>query len=589
LFNMVVNPANGKLYVSNSDAINTTRFEGPGVFGGQTVQGHLAEMRITVIHGSAVTPIHLNKHIDYSKLAGNPGFDPATKTHSLSTPLGMEVTRDGKTLYVAAFGSSKIGVFDTTALETNTFNPTIDSANYIEVSGGGPSGLVLDEARGRLFVMTRFDNSVKVIDLNSKQEIAALAMPNPEPPSVIQGRPLLYDGNRSANGEASCASCHIFGDMDDLVWDLGNPDAATTTDPIPIPIIGALNPDFHPMKGPMTTQTLRGLKNHGAMHWRGDRSNGFFGIDPFDSNLSFNNFIVAFQSLLGSDTLPSAADMQQFTDFQLQVVPPPNPVRNLDNSLTAAQQRGRDFYFGPALADGLTTCNGCHTLDPAQGEFGTSRDAINKAPFSPQNFKVPHLRNLYAKIGMFGNPQAVGTFNAPDSGQLGDQVRGFGFINNGEVDTIFRFFTTVGFQFTTIPGGPTFGIPDDGTRRDLEQFMFAFDSDLAPIVGQQVTLRRDNADVTRERIKLFEQRAGTAFTSRVLGGAVTECDLVAKALLAGDIKGFLFDPASGKFISQDGGSFSDDQLEDIAGAPGHEVTYTCVPPGSGSRIAFSQQ
>ena len=29
-------------------------------------------------------------------------------------------------------------------------------------------------------------------------------------------------------------SCHIFGDMDDLAWDLGNPDAAVTKSPIPI-------------------------------------------------------------------------------------------------------------------------------------------------------------------------------------------------------------------------------------------------------------------------------------------------------------------------------------------------------------------
>src|SRR5262249_46512661 len=153
LFNMIVNPANGRLYVSNSDANNDARFEGPGIFAGHTVQGHLDDMRITVIHGSKVTPIDLNKHIDYSKLAGSPGFDPTAKIHSLATPLGMEVTRDGKTLFVAAFGSSKIGVFDTVALENDTFDPTIDSSNYIPVSGGGPSGMVLDEPRGRLFVM----------------------------------------------------------------------------------------------------------------------------------------------------------------------------------------------------------------------------------------------------------------------------------------------------------------------------------------------------------------------------------------------------------------------------------------------------
>ena len=42
LFNMVVNPVTGKVYVTNSEAQNLTRFEGPGVFGGSTVQGNLA-------------------------------------------------------------------------------------------------------------------------------------------------------------------------------------------------------------------------------------------------------------------------------------------------------------------------------------------------------------------------------------------------------------------------------------------------------------------------------------------------------------------------------------------------------------------
>src|SRR5262249_35202838 len=157
-------------------------------------------------------------------------------------------------------------------------------------------------------------------DLVSKKEIAVTALPNPEPPSVIQGRPMLYDANRSGNGETACASCHIFGDLDDLAWDLGNPDDVVKSNPIPVPLTGAPNPDFHPMKGPMTTQTLRGLKNSGAMHWRGDRANGFFGIDAFDAELSFNNFIVAFQGLVGSETLPSIEDMQRFTDFQLQVL-----------------------------------------------------------------------------------------------------------------------------------------------------------------------------------------------------------------------------------------------------------------------------
>ena len=66
------------------------------------------------------------------------------KDASLATPLGMAVTSDGATLYVAAFGSSKVGVFDTAELENDTFTPS--AAAHIAVTGGGPSGLVLDEA-----------------------------------------------------------------------------------------------------------------------------------------------------------------------------------------------------------------------------------------------------------------------------------------------------------------------------------------------------------------------------------------------------------------------------------------------------------
>jgi DNA-binding beta-propeller fold protein YncE len=608
LFNMVTNPATGRLYVSNTEAFNQVRFEGPGIFGGSTVQGHLAETRVTVISDGAVTPRHLNKHIDYSKLAGDPGFDPTAKNHSLSTPLDMAVTSDGRTLFLAAFGSSKIGVFDTAALENNTFDPTSASANYIPVSGGGPSGLVLDEARRRLYVMTRFDNSVKVVSLASKEEIGKAVLPNPESQSVIEGRPMLYDATRfSGNGEASCASCHIFGDMDDLAWDLGNPDDPVTKNPIPINfgdiirLVPALFPtlngtgavdDFHSMKGAMTTQTLRGLRNSGAMHWRGDRANGAFGVDPVDANLSFNNFVVAFDGLIGSPDLPSAAEMQKFTDFQLQVLLPPNPVRSLNNSLTESQQRGRDFYLGSRPADGIIipgffeqtfSCNGCHVLDPSQGFFGTGRNASFEN--ETQIVKIPHLRNQYAKAGMFGSAK-ISFFDAPDSGFLGDQIRGFGFLHDGSTDTLFRFLTATVFRPTGNIGFPEAN--PDGTRRDVEQFLLAFDSDLAPIVGQQVTLSLANVRTAGPRIDLMIQRAESQFISKALGGAVKECDLVANIALAGRVRSFLYDPIAGKFVSEDGRlRLPDFALRALAIVPGQEVTYTCLPPGSGSRIALN--
>ncbi|MBW2292659.1 MAG: hypothetical protein JRG94_10160, partial [Deltaproteobacteria bacterium] len=268
LFNMVVNPSSGKIFVSGTELPNEVRFEGPGVHGGSTVQGHLSESRISVLTDlstNTVEPRHLNKHLDYSLLQEN--LEPAAKQHSLATPLQMVLSSTG-TLYVAAFGSGRIGVFNASEIESDSFDPTTESENYI-ATGGGPAGLVLDEVRDRLYVLERFENEMAVIDLASTATMQVVPLSNPEPPNVTLGRPFLYDAQlTSGNGEASCSSCHIFGDNDNLAWDLGNPDDVISVNLQPAPaappapfLIPTGADDFHPMKGPMTTQTLRGLSS----------------------------------------------------------------------------------------------------------------------------------------------------------------------------------------------------------------------------------------------------------------------------------------------------------------------------------------
>jgi DNA-binding beta-propeller fold protein YncE len=598
LFNMAVNPATGTLYVSNTESRNEVRFEGPGLFGGSTVQGHLAESRITVVSSSGVFPRHLNKHIDYDQLPAPVG----TKAHSLATPVEMAVSGDGATLYVAAFGSSKVGVFDTVALEGDTFDPTVASGDYIDVSGGGPSGLVLDETGGRLYVLTRFDNAVSVIDLDDGAETAHVALHNPEPASVVAGRPFLYDAQlTSSNGEAACASCHTFGDMDDLAWDLGNPDDIVTTNPIPINLAIAITSGvfqlpapingtgvvnhFHPMKGPMTTQTLRGMDGSGAMHWRGDRATppGTAG-SAFDEVNSFNNFNVAFPGLVGREEELTTQEMQAFTDFALQIMLPPNPVRALDNALNAAQLAGRTFYLGPRLSDGTAgtifgqqlgfTCEGCHRLQPGLGHFGTD----GRASFEneQQIIKIPHLRNLYQKVGMFGvlDVAAVAPLNQPHQGP---QIRGFGFLHDGSVDTMFRFFKAVVFATGQI-GGPNVGFVNDQARRDMEQFMLAFDTNLAPIVGQQTTLTASNAAIVGPRLNLLIARA-----------ALDECQVVVKGTVGGEPRGWLRG-GNGLFAGDRAGDapLADAALRAVAATAGQELTYTCVPPGSGERAAIDR-
>jgi DNA-binding beta-propeller fold protein YncE len=594
LFNMAVNPVSGKVYVSNTEARNDLRFEGPGVFAGTTLRGHLHESRITVLSPAGVAPRHLNKHIDYSACCA-PDPNPVSEK-SLAQPLGMAVTRDGSKLYVTAFGSSRIGVFDTAALESNSFVPS--AADQIALSGGGPTGLVLDEARARMYILTRFDNAISVVDTATRAEVAHVAMHSPEPARVVAGRRFLYDARlSSSNGEAACGSCHVFGDFDSLAWDLGNPDGGVI--PSPGPFVGPLpefgsdpffgvNPDFHPLKGPMTTQSLRGMANHGPMHWRGDRTGGNAAptaqpnSGTFDEDAAFKQFNQAFTGLLGRSSQLSSAEMQSFTDFALQITYPPNPIRNLDNSLTPAQAAGRDF-FTTATISFMGTCVRCHQDDrdanPGEGRFAGFFGTDGQLSFDaePQLFKVSHLRNMYQKVGMFGSAATVGA-HGPDP-FLGPQVRGFGFSHDGAIPDLFRFSSL----FDALPPFPPgVGIPlgpeGAAAKRNMEQFMLAFDSNLAPIVGQQVTLTAALRAAVSDRIDLLRARADAG-----------ECDLVAKGRLGPHEVGFLY-LGGGQFASDRRATppITDSLLRRSVITTGGALTYTCVPPGSGERIGIDR-
>ncbi len=558
LFDMIANPVSGKVYVTNTDARNEVRFEGPGTaFGSTTVQGRLHQARITVLDGATVLPRHLNKHLDYDVRPA----PPSAKAASLATPLGMAVNAAGTTLYVAAFGSSRIGVFDTAALENDTFTP--DAATHIMVSGGGPSGLVLDEARDRLYVMTRFDDAVKVVRLSTHVEESSVALHDPEPASVRDGRPVLYDAVlSSSNGEASCAACHVFGDFDSLSWDLGNPDDAVLGNPNPIRL-GGVDPSFHPLKGPMTTQSLRGMADHGPMHWRGDRTGGNDpGGDAMSEAQAFAKFDVAFEGLLGKAEPIDDDAMARFGAFILQVTYPPNPIKALDDVHSPDAARGRERYFG-FTSDIVFNCDGCHVLAPGQGFFGT--DGQTTFENEPQMLKIPHLRNLYQKVGMFGMP-AISFLRPGDNGATGPQVRGVGFLHDGSVDTLFRFHQATVFSLSTIEG------------REMEQFMFEFDANMKPAVGQQITLDAGNAATVGPRIDLL--------LARDFAG---DCQVVVKGTVDGEQRGLLR-LASGTFQSDRVAEpeRSDAAVRALAAAAGQALTYTCVPPGEGTRIGLDR-
>ena len=94
------------------------------------------------------------------------------------------------------------------------------------------------------------------------------------------------------------------------------------------------------------------------MHWRGDRTAGNDEptVQPdggsFNELANFKKFQAGFTDLMGRSAFIAAADMHVFADFIMQATYPPNPIRALDNRLTADQAAGRGHFFN-VIRDGI--------------------------------------------------------------------------------------------------------------------------------------------------------------------------------------------------------------------------------------------
>ncbi|MEN9788899.1 MAG: hypothetical protein RLZZ473_963, partial [Pseudomonadota bacterium] len=243
----------------------------------------------------------------------------------------------------------------------------------------------------------------------------------------------------------------------------------------------------------------------------------------------------------------------------MRLAMPPNPIRALDGSLTTDEAAGRNIYLNVPTTL-LGSCDNCHRLRPAEGKFGTGGLMSFEGGRITENFKVPQLRNVYTKAGMFG-------FSADGGGNTGAQIRGYGFSHDGAIDTLDNFFRDPVFFFPA---------PADQSRRQVISFVLAFDSDLAPVVGQQVTWRPGSPDAVESRLALLRGQATAP------GGAT--CDLVAR----GNINGVSYSAllqTDGTWSLRGGGTRSDAALKELASAA-QPLTFTCMPPGNGRRAAL---
>lgn len=528
------NPATTDLFVSNLQPKNLTRLE-------PELNGNFMDHEVVIVKnvqtGGVIEHhnIHLLPNPPGGPIGGGAG-DLTPQQASLANPMDIVFRPDGSRAYLAAFGVGRIGIL-------NGQNASVISR--VDV-GRGPRGLALDAAQNRLYVLNRTDLSISVVDVTNEASPfirQTFNLFNPEPPEITAGRDFLYSTRHSADFSSSCALCHIDGNLDHVAWDLGAPDApAMLHTPfiggIPCPPQGpAAN---HPLKGPMVTLSLKGLRNHTELHWRGDR-------------VDFNDFNGAFENLLGGSQL-SEEDMQAYTDFMLTVVYPPNDYRTRDNQFkNPAADPGRALY--------VNACDRCHMLSHdgkmqldciPDGDDG----AFNLSGLFAQIQLVPQMRVLHRK------------FNS-------DKFNGFGLLHDGREEREANDHPIDTFLQQFFPGiaGP---VPSS----QMIAFLTAFQTNVMPVVGWQVDWN-DAADGTKDLADINTMIAQHAL-------APSRCDVVVQGMVAGEPRGWvLVQPSPPVFRADDDTLVSLDDLAQIV-ANGQPLVVTAVPPGSGTRIGIDQ-
>lgn len=526
LYDAQVTPAGDEIWVAATDANNRIRFE-PELKG--------------KAHDNIVTRVSL--------ISSQPGggwprtdfrdIDGMGTNHALPVDIAFTDTATGFAAYVAMLGSDAVIVLD----ENGDFDMELST-------GSMPRGLAVPPSgTGRiLYVFCRGDMTVEAFDVDAGHTPAGTAaLPyDPEPTFVREGRQTMYGATGArGNGTTSCASCHVDGEWDGLAWDLGNPggslaypfpdlsgqtmaglaDNNVASPPIDTPLaeipphpmgVSHVQPfgplpttvdeyqALHPMKGPLSTQLLKGMAGTGSrgqsksdepFHWRGDRR-------------FLHQFQGAFVGLQGA-AAPGVSDdeMQTFVAFMRNMVIGPNPYQPRDRTyrdveLTSGSivtdfdaETGRVHYgldaTGTPYNGTQLLCVSCHRgsfdgTGPAGFDYTGGQRAVNN-DFVQQQFNPPPLRKIYEK-------------NFPG-------LTGFGTGREGSNGSILGFLTER-FVGATAPGGPFVFFNDnangDDIRQDVADFVQAWDSGIHPAVGRQLTVDQANFTATSSSWTTFE-------------------------------------------------------------------------------------
>ena len=352
----------------------------------------------------------------------------------------------------------------------------------------------------------------------------------------------------------------------------------------------------------MTTQTLQDIIGKEPHHWRGDRD----GLEEFNET---------FVGLLGDDRQLTHEEMQEFEDYLATIHFPPNPYRNLDNTLpedlplpghytndrfgtegrpmpNGNAKRALDTLYRPisrGIDRNALACVSCHALPtgigpdaratllgfqsiPAGPEGERHHALISLDGSSQHTIKTAQLRNLYDKVGF-------------EMTQKKSRA-GFGYLHDGSVDSLTRFFSE-----------PAFAPEGDQEVADLVALMLAFtgsefgepadfleppgtaSQDVPAAVGKQATWL-PGANQNGAPLSTLNELEALADKGQI--------DLILKTNIDGRERGALY-TGDGTYQSDRADStLSFLELEQIAATSGIPLTFTAVAKGTGARLGIDR-
>ena len=440
LYNLAVRPGTRQLLVPNTEALNAD-FRGERNFiAGQVVENRLTLVDLDQPPGSRVQHLVL----DGDPVRGGLG----TPTDVVFPP------HDPSHCYVVCRGSDKV-------VEVRINSGVMALGDWWTIGSSDPSvdhlvgartAAVSNDARW-LSVYCEVELGFASIDL--AQVGGGRLVPttplsyNPIPSNVRRGNAFASDVGRSASETSSCTSCHVDGHQDMLAWDLSK-----WLDPEGTPADALqFEQDF---KGPMLTQTLRGLPEVGPYHWRGEQH-------------ELGQFNGTFPDLLEGPPLDVDSELPDLVAYLSSLRFPPNPRQNLDRSYAGTPARNGKGDAGLGLTAfktaGTLICANCHNLPT-----GTNNEIQRLEILGPPSFttQVAHLRGVADKLAPEFDTGLA-------SGNLGLRTE----IGNG--------LTHAAGEPSLLKFVQAFPNLSDDDVSNLVAFLEAFDTGLAPATAYMAT------------------------------------------------------------------------------------------------------